>query len=170
MFSFTFSGRTASDLGQKWYFFEKKSTKNFPTPIQFLFKLFCIKIKICIIFTKGTTSDCRAHKRSRLGSGHIAALPREKYSVFVHVISGYRGLLRMKQSQNHCYCEAISEATMKNLHEKLICYTKFFFNSWNFILGIFFKLPLCLAVIKLCFFTMRSTVQKSKNCKKAIGI
>ena len=69
----------------------------------------------------------------------------------------------MKQPWNHCYCETISESTMKNLHEKLILCTKVCFHSWFYILGIFFKFPLSLTVIKLCIFTMRSSVQKFKN-------
>ena len=74
----------------------------------------------------------------------------------------------IKQPSNHCYSEAISQLAMKSLYEKLICCTKFFSGSWFYILGMFFKLPLCVAVIKLCYFTMTSSVQQFKICKKKL--
>ena len=95
-------------------------------------------------------------------------LPREKYSKFIHVISGDWGLLCMKQPLSNCYCEAIFEPT--KVHQKLICCTKCCFHSWFYILGIFFKLPFIMIIIKLCILTMRSSVQKFKNCKKVIWI
>ena len=37
-----------------------------PPPIQSLFSVFCIEIKVCIIFTKGTAFDSRTQYRSRI--------------------------------------------------------------------------------------------------------
>ena len=40
--------------------------------------MFCIKIKLCIIFAKGGVPECRIHERSRLGPGynwHHTGLP-----------------------------------------------------------------------------------------------
>ena len=66
----------SSYIVQKGHFFEKKSSKNFTPPpsflppIQHFFLVFCMKIKLCIIFKSTATSDCRMHKRSRFGPGH----------------------------------------------------------------------------------------------------
>ena len=57
---------------------------------------------------------------------------------------------------------------MKNVHENLICCTKFCFHSLFYILGIFFKHPLCLTVIKLCILVMRSSIQKCEFTRKSL--
>ena len=40
-------------LVKKVLFLKKKGAKSYPTPYSILFEAFCIKIKHCIIFTKG---------------------------------------------------------------------------------------------------------------------
>ena len=58
---------TASDIDQKGHFFEKKKkkrdTKNFTTTIQSLYRVISIKIKLCIIFTKGGQHPIAGHIR-----------------------------------------------------------------------------------------------------------
>ena len=81
-------------LAKKILFWKKKKEHQ-KFPIQSLCKVFCIKIMICIIFVKVAAPNCWVHQR--LGSGHITILPREKYSVLVHVISGDWGLQCMKR-------------------------------------------------------------------------
>ena len=58
---------TASDIGQKGHFLKKKKkkkdTKNFTTTIQSLYRVISIKIKLCIIFTKGGQYPIAGHIR-----------------------------------------------------------------------------------------------------------
>ena len=55
---------TASDIGQKGHFLKiKKDTKNFTTTIQSLYRVISIKIKLCIIFTKGGQHPIAGHIR-----------------------------------------------------------------------------------------------------------
>ena len=64
---------------------------------KFLYPLFNPFLSILHQNKKRAASDCRAYKKSRLGSGHIPVIPKEKDSIFVHVISGDWGLRCMKQ-------------------------------------------------------------------------
>ena len=48
----------------------KRATKILPPHAQSLFQVFCIKIKLCIIFKKGAVSDCQTHTWSKLGPGN----------------------------------------------------------------------------------------------------
>ena len=46
-----------------------------------LFNPFCIKIKLCIIFTKGAAPDCWTHKRYRLGPNVASSLVGAKTGI-----------------------------------------------------------------------------------------
>ena len=52
---------------KKEHFFWKKGTKYFTPPIQSLLWLFCIKIKLCILFAKGQRSIVKCNIECNIG-------------------------------------------------------------------------------------------------------
>ena len=106
---FVSSGPNLENYGSIWYwpkraFFKKKKkcTKNFTTPYSISFLSVCIKIKLCIIFTKGGQCPIAGHIKG-LGLGLIPSADQRSicklnnYLQMKELYEGWRTIGRLKK-------------------------------------------------------------------------